>query len=70
MAKRDLNVLRRVLGAFLLWDDGYGAQSGFLDARLKLSNQLYSTVLLLLRSLCMSTHYGKFPRRFIAIIWD
>jgi hypothetical protein len=59
MPKRELKVLRRVIGAFILWDDGYGAQAGLLDARLKRSNQLYGTVLSLLRSLCKSTQYGK-----------
>jgi hypothetical protein len=36
--KRQLNVLRRVISVFILWDDGYGAQSGLLDAKLKHSN--------------------------------
>lgn len=61
MPKRDLNVLRRAISAFILWDDGYGAQSGLLDARLKRSNQLCGTVLSLLRSLCKCIQYGKYP---------
>lgn len=60
MPKRDLNVLRRAIGAFILWDDGYGAQSGLLDARLKRSNQLCGTVLSLLRSLSKCIQYGKY----------
>lgn len=69
MPKRELKVLRRVIGAFILWDDGYGAQSGLLDVGLKRSNQLYSTVLSLLRSLCKSIHYGKYSLR-VHILWD
>jgi hypothetical protein len=60
LQKREVNILRRVIGAFVLWDDGYGAQIGILDEKLKCSNQLYRTTLSLLRSLCKSTQYGKY----------
>ncbi|KAF2998008.1 hypothetical protein E8E13_007370 [Curvularia kusanoi] len=58
LPKRDLNVLRRVISAFILWDDGYGAQSGALDDKLRRPTHLHSTTLSLLRSLCKSVHSG------------
>ena len=58
--KRQLNVLRRAIDSFILWDDGYGARSGLLDEKLERSNHLYSTILSLLCSLCKTAQYGKY----------
>jgi hypothetical protein len=68
LQKRELNILRRAIGAFILWDDGYGAQRGILDEKLKCSKQLYHTTLSLLHSLCKSAQYGKYLSR-VATQW-